>query len=64
MLSPHAAERAIATASALLRQTAYNQRLKYQPRLVYDEWNVWYRDMKGGSRSATPSPTRSLSGPT
>jgi len=48
VLSPHAAERAIATASALLRRTAYNQRLKYQPRLVYDEWNVWYRDMKGG----------------
>ena len=47
VLSPHAAERAIATASALLRRTAYNQRLNYQPRLVYDEWNVWYRDMKG-----------------
>ncbi|HTW99650.1 MAG TPA: alpha-L-arabinofuranosidase C-terminal domain-containing protein [Acidimicrobiales bacterium] len=47
VLAPHAAERAIATASTLLRRAAYNQRLKRAPRIVYDEWNVWYRQMTG-----------------
>jgi alpha-L-arabinofuranosidase len=47
VLSPHAAERAIATASALLRRAAYTQRLARAPRLVYDEWNVWFRERTG-----------------
>jgi alpha-L-arabinofuranosidase len=47
VLSPHAAERAIATTSALLRRAAYNQRLERAPRIVYDEWNVWFRNKTG-----------------
>jgi alpha-N-arabinofuranosidase len=47
VLSPHAAERAIRTASALLARAAYNQGLATAPRLVYDEWNVWFREMTG-----------------
>lgn len=48
VLSPHVAERAIATASTFLRRAAYVQDLKRVPRLAYDEWNVWYRTMSGG----------------
>jgi alpha-N-arabinofuranosidase len=48
VLAPHTAERAIATASTLLRRAAYNQRLAQAPRIVYDEWNVWFRNMTGG----------------
>jgi alpha-N-arabinofuranosidase len=47
VLAPHAAERAIATTSAWLARAAYTQRLSRQPRIVYDEWNVWFREMKG-----------------
>jgi alpha-N-arabinofuranosidase len=47
VLAPHAAERAIATASTLLRRAAYQQQLERAPRLVYDEWNVWFRQMTG-----------------
>ena len=47
VLTPHAAERAIQTASALLARAAYSQQLTHAPRLVYDEWNVWFREMKG-----------------
>jgi alpha-L-arabinofuranosidase len=47
VLSPHAAERAITTASALLRRAAYTQRLERAPRIVYDEWNVWFRKKTG-----------------
>jgi len=48
VLAPHAAERAIETASVLLRRAAYLQRLPSPPRIVYDEWNVWFRSMTGG----------------
>jgi alpha-N-arabinofuranosidase len=47
VLAPHAAERAIATASTLQRRAAYQQQLDRAPRLVYDEWNVWFRQMTG-----------------
>jgi len=47
VLAPHAAERAITTASTLLRRAAYQQGLDRAPRLVYDEWNVWFRQMTG-----------------
>ena len=47
VLAPHAAERAIATAAALLRRAAYNHGLARAPRIVYDEWNVWFRNMTG-----------------
>jgi alpha-N-arabinofuranosidase len=47
VLAPHAAERAITTASTLLRRAAYNHQLERAPRLVYDEWNVWFRQMTG-----------------
>jgi alpha-N-arabinofuranosidase len=46
-LAPHAAERAIETAVALLKRAAYNQKLARAPRIVYDEWNVWFRSMSG-----------------
>ena len=48
VLAPHAAERAISTATALLRRAAYTQGLARAPRLVYDEWNVWFRQMTDG----------------
>ena len=47
VLAPYAAERAIATASGLLSRAAYNRGLAQPPRLVYDEWNVWFRSMSG-----------------
>lgn len=47
VLAPYAAERAIATASGLLSRAAYNRGLARPPRLVYDEWNVWFRSMSG-----------------
>jgi alpha-N-arabinofuranosidase len=47
VLSPHASERAISTAAALLGRTAYEQGLTTVPRLAYDEWNVWFRDRSG-----------------
>jgi alpha-N-arabinofuranosidase len=43
VLQPHQAERAIATARALISHTAYLKRIENPPRLAYDEWNVWYR---------------------
>ncbi len=48
VLAPHSAERAIATASMLLRRAAYTQDLAKVPRLAYDEWNVWYRETSDG----------------
>jgi alpha-L-arabinofuranosidase len=48
VLAPHAAERAIAVASGLLSRAAYNQGLTRAPRIGYDEWNVWFRNMSGG----------------
>ncbi len=46
-LAPHATERAIETTVALLKRAAYNQKLEAAPRIVYDEWNVWFRDHTG-----------------
>jgi alpha-N-arabinofuranosidase len=48
VLAPHIAERAIATTSTLLRRAAYSRHLAQAPRIVYDEWNVWFRDMTDG----------------
>jgi alpha-L-arabinofuranosidase len=47
VLQPHQAERAIACAAALLQRAAYRQKLADPPRIVYDEWNVWFRRMTG-----------------
>jgi alpha-N-arabinofuranosidase len=47
VLAPHQAERAIDCARTLLKRAAYRQRLAAPPRIAYDEWNVWYREMTG-----------------
>ncbi len=47
VLQPHQAERAIAAARGLIERAAYLQRVDHPPRLAYDEWNVWYRNMDG-----------------
>ncbi|HEX3788830.1 MAG TPA: alpha-L-arabinofuranosidase C-terminal domain-containing protein [Pseudonocardiaceae bacterium] len=47
VLQPHQAERAISTASTLIRRTAYLHQIAEPPRLAYDEWNVWYREPGG-----------------
>ncbi len=47
ILAPHQAERAIDCARSLLRRAAYRQKLATPPRIAYDEWNVWYRNMTG-----------------
>jgi alpha-L-arabinofuranosidase len=47
VLQPHQAERAIRYTRALIEQAAYRQRLAAPPRIAYDEWNVWYRQMTG-----------------
>jgi alpha-N-arabinofuranosidase len=47
VLQPHQAERAIRCARALLQRAAYRQKLAAPPRIAYDEWNVWYRQMTG-----------------
>jgi alpha-L-arabinofuranosidase len=45
VLAPHQAERAIASAGALLDRAAYLRGLASPPAIAYDEWNVWYRTM-------------------
>ena len=47
VLQPHQVERAIRCARALIERAAYRQRLATPPRIAYDEWNVWYRQMTG-----------------
>jgi alpha-L-arabinofuranosidase len=47
ILQPHQAERAIHSARALIERTAYRQKIAAPPRIAYDEWNVWYRQMTG-----------------
>jgi alpha-N-arabinofuranosidase len=48
VLQPHQAERAIACTKALLKRAAHRQKLAQPPRIAYDEWNVWFRQMTGG----------------
>lgn len=45
VLQPHQAERAIASAAAHIRHTAYRHKIASPPKIAYDEWNVWYRKM-------------------
>jgi alpha-L-arabinofuranosidase len=47
VLQPHQAERAIRCTRALIERAAYRQKLTVPPRIAYDEWNVWYRQMTG-----------------
>jgi alpha-L-arabinofuranosidase len=47
VLQPHQAERAIRCARALIQRAAYTKRIANPPRIAYDEWNVWYRNMTG-----------------
>jgi alpha-L-arabinofuranosidase len=47
VLQPHQAERAIRSAQAMIQRTAYRQKIATPPRIAYDEWNVWYRNMTG-----------------
>jgi alpha-N-arabinofuranosidase len=47
VLAPHQAERAIDCARTLLKRAAYRRKLAAPPRIAYDEWNVWYRNMTG-----------------
>jgi alpha-N-arabinofuranosidase len=47
VLQPHQAERAIAYTKALLQRAGYRRKLAAPPRIAYDEWNVWYRNMTG-----------------
>jgi alpha-N-arabinofuranosidase len=45
VLQPHQAERAIRSAAAHIRHTAYRRKVASPPKIAYDEWNVWYRKM-------------------
>jgi alpha-N-arabinofuranosidase len=45
VLQPHQAERAIRSAIAQIRHTAYRRKIANPPKVAYDEWNVWYRKM-------------------
>jgi alpha-N-arabinofuranosidase len=45
VLQPHQAERAIHYTQALIERTAYRRKIATPPRIAYDEWNVWYRQM-------------------
>jgi alpha-N-arabinofuranosidase len=47
VLQPHQAERAIHYTRALIERAAYRQKISTPPRIAYDEWNVWYRQMTG-----------------
>jgi alpha-N-arabinofuranosidase len=47
VLQPHQAERAIRCSQALIQRAAYRQKIAAPPRIAYDEWNVWYRNMTG-----------------
>ena len=47
VMQPHQAERAIRCSQALIQRAAYRQKIAVPPRIAYDEWNVWYRNMTG-----------------
>jgi alpha-N-arabinofuranosidase len=47
VLQPHQAERAIGYTKAQIERAAYRQKIATPPRIAYDEWNVWYRNMTG-----------------
>ncbi len=45
VLQPHQAERGIRSAQSLIQRAAYRLKIADPPKIAYDEWNVWYRDM-------------------
>jgi alpha-L-arabinofuranosidase len=47
VLAPHQCERALRVAGSLIEKARYNQRIRHQIHVAYDEWNVWYRAMDG-----------------
>jgi alpha-N-arabinofuranosidase len=49
VLQPHAAERAIRGARAMIERAAYVQKIATPPRIAYDEWNVWFRNHDDGA---------------
>ena len=44
VLAPHQAERALRTCRALLDRARYLRRVERDVGIVYDEWNVWFRE--------------------
>jgi len=45
VLQPHQAERGIRCAQSLIKRAAYRLKIADPPKIAYDEWNVWYRNM-------------------
>jgi alpha-N-arabinofuranosidase len=45
VLQPHQAERGIRCAQSLIQRAAYRLKIADPPKIAYDEWNVWYRNM-------------------
>lgn len=44
VLAPHQAERALRTTRALIDRARYLQKIRHPVHVVYDEWNVWFRE--------------------
>ena len=44
VLAPHAADRAIRTAGAMIERARYEQGIEHPIHVAYDEWNVWFRE--------------------
>ena len=44
VLAPHAADRAIRTAGAMIERARYEQGIEHPIHIAYDEWNVWFRE--------------------
>jgi alpha-N-arabinofuranosidase len=43
VFGPHQAERALEICRAMIEQVCYEQRVAHPIKVVYDEWNVWFR---------------------
>jgi alpha-L-arabinofuranosidase len=46
---PHQTERAMRITTELINKARYEQRIQHQINIVYDEWNVWFREMDGSA---------------
>lgn len=50
VFSAHQAERALRNCQALLDRTRYVQKIKHPIKVIYDEWNIWFREPAEGGQ--------------
>ncbi len=44
VFSAHQADRALRNCQAIINQVRYQQKIKHQIHVAYDEWNIWFRE--------------------